>query len=129
MALSLLYRSMLVDLAERRDLVLPESATEFECLRAVQATQAGGITRVFDELTQHWIASRYAGASPAADAFEGICAKVGDALVATGAGGRRSTRSCSSRWWRGSSLPASSSGRSRCLTLGPGRLRTIPTSP
>lgn len=83
-ALSLLYRVVLVDLAERRALTLPDSATEFECLRAVEQTQVADRVHDFRELTRQWMSARYAGVAPGADEFEQLCLRVDLGLAAAG---------------------------------------------
>ena len=73
-ALSLLYRGALVRLGARGALEIPESATEFECLRMIRRTQQGEIARSFGALTNAWIGARYAHAQPALGEFEALCA-------------------------------------------------------
>jgi hypothetical protein len=72
-ALSLLYRGALVRLGERGALRIPESATEFECLRMIRRTQAEPIARSFGSLTNAWIGARYAHRQPDAREFESLC--------------------------------------------------------
>lgn len=74
LALSLLYRGALVRLGQRGALEIPNSATEFECLRMVRRTQAGAIAGAFADLTGSWIRARYAHEAPSDAAFEALCA-------------------------------------------------------
>jgi hypothetical protein len=82
-ALSLLYRGALVSLSARAALVIPESATELECLRAVRRTQAGPVADAFSALTHAWIGARYAHEPPGDAAFDALC--TGFAAFAGGA--------------------------------------------
>ena len=72
-ALSLLYRGALVRLGQRGALEIPESATEFECLRMIRRTQAEAIARSFGSLTNAWIGARYAHEHPESSVFESLC--------------------------------------------------------
>ena len=81
-ALSLLYRAALVRLDERGALEIPESATEFECLRMIRRTQAEGIAGAFGALTQSWIRARYAHEPPNDGEFDALCASFGAFEVA-----------------------------------------------
>ena len=72
-ALSLLYRGALVRLGERGALEIPESATEFECLRMIRRTQAAAIAGSFGALTNAWIGARYAHEQPGHGEFEALC--------------------------------------------------------
>jgi hypothetical protein len=76
-ALSLLYRGALVRLGARGALDIPESATEFECLRAIRRTQAEAIASAFGSLTHSWIGARYAHAPPNDREFDALCAAFG----------------------------------------------------
>jgi hypothetical protein len=53
-ALGLLYRSSLYVLIHQRSLVLQDSLTEEECMRAVDAGQPTSISQFFRTLTRHW---------------------------------------------------------------------------
>jgi hypothetical protein len=77
LALSLLYRGALVKLGARGALEIPESATEFECLRAIRRTQPEGVAGAFGSLTHAWMAARYAHAPPGDADFEALCADYG----------------------------------------------------
>jgi hypothetical protein len=72
-ALSLLYRGALSRLVERRLLPIPDSATELECVRLVDRTLEEDAARAFGDLTQAWIATRYAGKPPSTSFFESLC--------------------------------------------------------
>ncbi len=76
-ALSLLYRGALVKLGARGALEIPESATEFECVRAVRRTQAEAVASAFGSLTGSWIRTRYAHEPPSDAEFDGLCASFG----------------------------------------------------
>ncbi len=72
-ALSLLYRGALVRLAARGALEIPESATEFECVRAVRRTQPEPVASAFGALTGSWIRARYAHEPPGDAEFSALC--------------------------------------------------------
>jgi hypothetical protein len=74
-ALSLLYRGALVKLGARGALEIPESATEFECVRAVRRTQPEAVASAFGALTGSWIRTRYAHAPPTDVEFLDLCAR------------------------------------------------------
>ncbi len=76
-ALSLMYRGALVKLGARGALEIPESATEFECVRAVRRTQAEAVASAFGALTGSWIRTRYAHEPPSDAEFDGLCASFG----------------------------------------------------
>jgi hypothetical protein len=73
LALSLLYRGALVRLTERHGLEIPESATELECVALVRSRQSADRSRVFGELTNAWLAARYAHEPPTAERFDVLC--------------------------------------------------------
>lgn len=83
-ALSLLYRGALVRLVERDGLAIPESATELECLALVQRSTPER-SRVFDELTGIWLASRYAHEPPSRERFEALCQRFAPAFIGAAA--------------------------------------------
>ncbi|MGE9267926.1 MAG: DUF4129 domain-containing protein [Verrucomicrobiales bacterium] len=64
LALSLLYRGAISDLASREILVLEESATEADCLRQVRR-EAGSLAAYFELLTRHWVGLAYGKRLPA----------------------------------------------------------------
>ncbi len=74
-ALSLLYRGALCHLCERGELAIPESATEFECVRLVSRSTDGETAGLFGDLTDAWVAARYAAAPPPTAGFEALCAR------------------------------------------------------
>ena len=53
-ALGLLYRSSLHVLINHRSLVLPDSLTEEECVRAVDTSQPDTVSQFFTNLTRNW---------------------------------------------------------------------------
>jgi hypothetical protein len=73
LALSLLYRGALVRLAQRGALEIPESATENECLRAIQRTQPDRIAGAFGALTRAWVRARYGHTPPLPLEFGALC--------------------------------------------------------
>ncbi len=72
-AISLLYRAALILLIERRELRIPDSATEGDCVRIVQGTSDSPLVDDFTALNEAWILSRYARATIGADAFADLC--------------------------------------------------------
>jgi hypothetical protein len=81
-ALSLLYRGALVRLMAGGALAIPASATELECVRLVERSQAPERARTFAALTQAWIGARYAHRPPAEHDFDALCAGFGPAFGA-----------------------------------------------
>ena len=84
-ALSLLYRAALVLLIEARGLVIPDSATEGDCLHAVRATGDPPLVEDFRALNDAWVRVRYARGSLAPTRFEELCARWSDRLTGTAA--------------------------------------------
>ncbi len=80
LALSLLYRGALVHLTARAALAIPQSATELECIRLVERSQAPELARVFAELTDAWVRTRYASQPPTPPSFESLCRRFGPAF-------------------------------------------------
>ncbi len=78
-ALSLLYRGTLSFLAEERGLVVPDSATESECLRHVRralvAENDSVLAGHFEDVAQAWLYLAYAGQAPAERTFMNLCAR------------------------------------------------------
>ena len=72
-ALSLLYRGALVHLIGATSLVLPESATESECVRAVRRAANAVTADDFAVLTRAWQYCAYAGEAPSEAGFEQLC--------------------------------------------------------
>lgn len=64
LALSLLYRGAVRDLARRHQLSLPASATEGECLRLARASGQAVIPQAFAPIVQAWMAEAYARRRP-----------------------------------------------------------------
>jgi hypothetical protein len=73
-ALGLLYRGALVRLGERGGLDVAASATEFECVRLVEATQPFARASEFGALTQLWLRACYGHRAPSDEQFEARCA-------------------------------------------------------
>lgn len=65
LALSLLYRGAVRDLARRHGIELPDSATEGECLRLARHSGAAVVTAGFAPIVQAWMALAYARRVPA----------------------------------------------------------------
>lgn len=65
LALSLLYRGAVRDLARRHGIELPDSATEGECLRLARQSGAAVVTAGFAPIVQAWMALAYARRVPA----------------------------------------------------------------
>ncbi len=74
-ALSLLYRGALLRLTERGELRIPESATEFECVRLVRRSADAETAAVFRDVTDAWVGARYAAEPPPASRFEELCGR------------------------------------------------------
>jgi len=72
-AISLLYRGALILLIERRELRIPASATEGDCVRIVQGTSDAPLVDDFGALNEAWILSRYARAPIGDDTFADLC--------------------------------------------------------
>ncbi len=85
-ALSLLYRGTLVALHDRRALEVPASATEGECLRAVERALPAEPAGVFETLTRQWMATRYAARPPTTEHFTALCRELRPLLVAPSLG-------------------------------------------
>lgn len=69
-ALSLLYRAALSRLVHERRLVLPDSATEGECVRLVGRSCGGALAEYFGVLTRSWQFVAYAGRPPSAESAD-----------------------------------------------------------
>jgi hypothetical protein len=69
-ALSLLYRAALSRLVHERQLVLPDSATEGECVRLVGRSCGGALAEYFGVLTRSWQFVAYAGRPPSAESAD-----------------------------------------------------------
>lgn len=74
-ALSLLYRGALLDLSQDGALLIPESATELECVRLVQRRAATETASLFGDLTDAWVRARYAAEPPTREGFEALCGR------------------------------------------------------
>lgn len=72
-AISLLYRAALILLIDQRDLRIPGSATEGDCLRIVETTSDGPLVDDFSVLNNAWISLRYARGRIGAQAFADLC--------------------------------------------------------
>ena len=73
-AMSLLYRGALIHLIEAQRMRIPESATEYECIDLVRASQGSETSRAFESLTDAWVGTRYATSPPTPDVFDMLCA-------------------------------------------------------
>lgn len=65
LALSLLYRGAVRELAQRYRIELPDSATEGECLRQARRSGAAVVPAAFAPIVQAWMALAYASHPPA----------------------------------------------------------------
>jgi hypothetical protein len=72
-ALSLLYRGALIRLVDHHGLVIPESATELECVALVTRAPERRASSLFHALTAAWVGARYAARPPADEAFDALC--------------------------------------------------------
>lgn len=72
-ALSLLYRGALQTLQEERGLVLPDSATEGECLSLVRGLNYPELSQYFAELTRTWQNVAYAERLPSDAQMQQLC--------------------------------------------------------
>ncbi len=72
-AISLLYRATLAHLREHEGLSLPDSATETECLRLIQRTQAAQRSHYCQRLTHTWLALAYAHQIPSDSIAQSLC--------------------------------------------------------
>ena len=82
-ALSLIYRSALILLIDRRGLLIPGSATEGDCLRLVRATSDAQLLDDFGALNEAWVHSRYAHAPIGPDRFADVCRRWAPRLLET----------------------------------------------
>ena len=73
-ALSLLYRGGVRALDRRFGLALGDSATERECLRAVDVLSDSALVKFFGRLTRAWQRAAYAGSTTVATELEQLCA-------------------------------------------------------
>ncbi|MDX2424458.1 MAG: hypothetical protein QNK43_17485 [Amphritea sp.] len=72
-ALSLLYRGALVHLVTQQQLEIPDSATEGECERLVNASQGAVNAEYFSDLTTHWLRMAYGHMTPAEESVLLLC--------------------------------------------------------
>ncbi len=72
-ALSLLYRGALARFVHQTDLEIPESATEGECLRLVDASRPEMETGLFRRLTHLWLSLAYGHETPTEREVEQLC--------------------------------------------------------
>lgn len=88
-ALALLYRGALAALVHHRNLDIPASATEGDCLALARVRLEPGVTETFTRLTRAWQRLAYSGEAPEAAAFEALCAAWPGAFQAVGKAGSR----------------------------------------
>ncbi|MEM6819450.1 MAG: hypothetical protein AAF578_11745 [Pseudomonadota bacterium] len=72
-ALSLIFRSSVINAIERFDLRLPDSATEGICMRAVSKSAHASYGQDFRRITEQWLRCAYGGRTPTDNEFESIC--------------------------------------------------------
>jgi len=72
-ALSLLYRGALSHLVRQREVEIPESATEGECVGLVQRQVDAALADDFALLVRAWLECAYGHRSPPADRFASLC--------------------------------------------------------
>ena len=72
-ALSLLYRSSVFSTVEQHGVRLPRSATEGECVTAVNSQAPEALASYFDKVVTAWLWCAYGGRAPAEETVQGLC--------------------------------------------------------